>query len=99
MAKKRKQPKSLWDKVHDFDENFAVAVNTMTDDALKQVLVEMANNDDRIEKARENDDDLKSKKEEAKVAGETYSIPLKQNRLRRKLALDILVGRGKLPTD
>lgn len=94
--KKVKAPKTLWDKVREFDENFAVGINSMDDDEMKQKLVSLAGEDDQIEKAREDDTDLASKKEEVKTANETYSVPLKQNRMRRKLVLKTLGERGKM---
>lgn len=97
MAKKaRKGPKSLWDKVNDVDHDFAVAANTMTEEQLKNAIVEMTNEDERSAKAKEEDDDLKHAREELGECNKTYSIPAKKNRLKKQLAIETLQGRGKL---
>lgn len=95
-SRKPKQPKTLWDKVHEFDANFAAEINGMTEAILKARLVTFADEDNRTEDARELDTDLKTIKENLKTANETYSVPLKQNKLRRRLILDTLKGLGKL---
>lgn len=91
-----KGPKSLWDRVNEIDPDFAGSINGMTDEALREKLVTMANEDNKIEQAREVDTDLKSLREQLKTAGETYSVPLKSNKLRRRLTLQTLKERGKL---
>jgi hypothetical protein len=93
---RRSGPKTVWDRVKDFDPNFAAEINGLTTEALKTKLVTFADEDDKTEKAREEDPDLKSLREELKTAGETYSVPLKRNKLRRKLVLETLSGRGQL---
>lgn len=95
MAKQRKLPKTLFDKVNDLDPTFASEVYTLKEDQLNGKLAEMAKNQTEIEDAREADVDLKSLKEQAKVANETYSEPLKAMRLKRKLITKILQERGK----
>ena len=97
MAKRKpRAKKSLWDKVHDIDPGFATGINTMTDDEIATKLVEMANEDGRIEAAKEDDLDLKRAREELSECNKTYSVPLGNNKLRRKLCLETLQGRGKL---
>jgi hypothetical protein len=97
MAKRApKGPETLYDKVKKFDEDLAVGVNAMSSDDLKSKLVGLSRDDSAIEDARELDSDLKSIQEELTTAKQTYSVPLKQNKLRRKLILDTLKGRGAL---
>lgn len=92
----KKGPKSLWDKVNEVDHEFAVAANTMTDDQLKQSIVELTNNDEMLLKAKESDMDLIRAREELGECNKTYSVPAKTNRLKKQLAIETLQGRGKL---
>lgn len=97
MAKRKpKGPESLWDKVKKFDEDLATRITVMTDDELVKKLTGYADDDDKIEDAKSKDGDLVSLREQLKTANETYTIPLKENKLRRKLVLQTLKERGKL---
>lgn len=97
MAKKpKKGPETLYDKVKKFDEDLAVRVNVMTDQELLDKLTRYADDDDKIEDAKAQDTDLVSLREQLKTANDTYNVPLKQNKLRRKLVLQSLKERGKL---
>jgi hypothetical protein len=97
MGKRSKKgPKTVFDIVKEFDEAFATEVFSLSDDKLKDSLTHISGEDEQIEKAREEDPDLPSLREELKTAGETYSIPLKRNRFKKKLILQILQERGKL---
>lgn len=98
MGKKRapKGPETLYDKVKAFDEDLATRVYAMTDDDLKNKLVGLSNDDEQIEDAKSKDSDLVSLQNELTTAKQTYSVPLKQNRMRRKLVLQTLKERGKL---
>jgi hypothetical protein len=95
MAKARKQPKTLFDKVNDLDPTFASEVYLLKEEQLNGKLAEMAKHQTEIEDAREADIDLASLKEQAKVANESYSEPLKAMRLKRKLITKVLQERGK----
>jgi hypothetical protein len=98
MAKRKaKGPKTLWDKVHDVDPSFATSVNTMTEKELREAVVEIDSQDERILKAKEDDFDLKRVREELSEANKSYSEPLKRNALKRKLAITTLQDRGNLP--
>ena len=97
MAKKSKKgPKSIFDKVNEIDPAFAEEVYALREDQLKDKLVTMAKHDTEIEEARKNDTDLLSLREQVKVANQTYSEPLKANKLKRKLIFDVLSTRGTL---
>jgi hypothetical protein len=98
MAKRRapKGPETLYDKVKKFDEELATRVTVLTDDELTKKLTTFADEDDRVEGAREQDTDLAHIRTELKTANETYTVPLKRNKLRRKLVLQTLKERGKL---
>ena len=90
--------KSLWDKVKEFDEDFAISSNTMTDEQLKNSIIQISNDDDRLQKAKKEDLDLIRAREELAECNKTYSVPLNRNKLKRQLAIEVLQGRGKLAT-
>jgi hypothetical protein len=98
MAKKRtpKAPKTLFDKVKEFDETFATEVATATDDNIKDRLVKLTDDNRKIEDAQFEDSDLASLRAQVKTANETYTVPIKRNKLRMKLLLQTLTERGKL---
>lgn len=97
MAKKAKKgPKSLWDKVSEVDHDFAVSANTMTEEQLRASIVDITNEDERLQKAKKDDLDLLRAREELGECNKTYSVPLSRNRLKKQLAIEILQGRGKL---
>lgn len=96
MPRPSKAPKTTFDKVKDLDPNFAEEVNTMTDSDLKEKVVTLTKYSMEIEEARKDDQDLASLKEQLKTANQTYTEPLKANKLKRQLILDVLKSRGKL---
>lgn len=96
MPRPSKNPKTVFDKVKDLDPNFAEEVNTMTDSDLKEKVVTLTKYSIEIEEARKEDQDLASLKEQLKTANQTYTEPLKANKLKRQLILDVLKNRGKL---
>lgn len=96
---KGKKPLTLEDKVRALDESFADSVNTMTEVQLKDRLVDLTNEKVRIDAAKTRDDDLKRLQQEVKEANKTYSEPLNGIKLKTKLLIKILQGRGKLPSD
>ncbi len=95
-GKSKKGPATLWDKVNAMDAIFAGEVYSLSDDSLKDKLVQMASHQADIEEAKENDTDLESKREALKTANQTYSEPLKAIRLKRALSVQVLKERGKL---
>lgn len=96
MPRTPRTPKSAFDKVKEMDPSFAEEVNTMTDSDLKEKVVTLTKYSLEIEEARKDDSDLASLKEQLKVANQTYTEPLKANKLKRQLILDVLKSRGKL---
>lgn len=96
MPRTPKGKKTVFDKVKDLDPSFAEEVSTMTDLDLKERVVTLTKYSMEIEEARQDDQDLASLKEQLKVANQTYSEPLKANKLKRQLILDVLKSRGKL---
>lgn len=99
MAKRGRpagQPKTLWDKVKDIDEDFAVGINGMSDDQLREKLVNFANESMMYEDKKAADKDLKRLTTEKKTASDTYDEPMKAIKLKRRLAIQTLRERGKL---
>ena len=96
MAKKAKKgPKSLFDKVKDLDPNFIDEVYTQSPDQLKDRVLQLSKDEEEIELARSNDSEIPVLKEQLKTAGETYGLPLKAIKMKRKLIIEILGERGK----
>lgn len=96
MPRQNKNPKTVYDKVKDLDPSFAEEVSTMTDSDLKEKVVVLTKYSMEIEEAKKDDQDLASLKEQLKTANQTYTEPLKANKLKRQLILDVLKSRGKL---
>jgi hypothetical protein len=92
----KRQKKTLEDKIRDYDSSFVDEVLAASDDSLKDRLMRLAAADENLEVARGDDEDLKSKKAEYDTAAETYSVPIKANKLKRKLIIQILSRRGKV---
>jgi hypothetical protein len=95
MTRKTRSKKTLADKVRDLAPEFADAALIMSDDQLKDKLVEMAKYDEELEEAKKNDLDLQEKKAVYDAAKESYTEPLKANRIKRKFILEILANRHK----
>lgn len=99
MTRKRKGPKlpkSLWDQVKEVDEQFATEIYSLTDDQLKEKLINFANEQQLYEDRKSSDPDLKRLTEERKTVADTYDMPLKAIKLKRRLAIQTLRERGKL---
>jgi hypothetical protein len=98
MAKKAKKgPKDLYDKVKDIDPYFAEEAYSATDEKLNEKMAGFSKTLTEIEEARDMDESLKQLREQLKVAGQTYSEPIKGIKLKRKLVYKILKERGKVP--
>lgn len=93
MAKRQRAKKTLADKVRDISPEFADAAPNMTNAQLKDKLVEMAKFDEELEEAKKNDGDLAERKAAYDAAKESYTEPLKANRVKRKYVLEILGSR------
>jgi hypothetical protein len=94
--KLKKGPKTLEDKIRDFDGSFVEEVYAANNDQLKDRLVALASYDELLDKQEKEDEDLKQKREVAKEAAKTYSEPRAANKLKRKLVVQILGDRGKV---
>ena len=91
-----KGPKQLIDKVRDIDKAFADSVYALSDDNAREKMITFSKHIAEIEKAKKDDQDLKSAKESLKVKNETYTGPLKAARMKIALLVQILMERGKL---
>jgi hypothetical protein len=95
MVKKGRKAKTTYDKVNEIDPSFASEVFSLKDEELNGKLALMAKHRAEIEEAKSSDEDLRRLRDEIKVAGESYSQPLKGIKLKTKLVVEILKGRGK----
>lgn len=95
MARKPKGPVTLYDKVNKLDPAFASEVYSLTDDLLKSKLVDLAKYEEEMLDAKEKDPDLAEARQRLKTANESYREPLKANKLKRKLLLQVMAERGK----
>lgn len=84
-------------KLKEIDPNFLASVYSAKDAELETRMAGYAKDMTGIENARDEDPDIKSKKEELKVMNQTYSEPLNAIKLKRKYIYKILGDRGKLP--
>jgi hypothetical protein len=62
---------------------------------LNKKLVEMAKYSEELDTAKENDVDLARARETLKTCNETYKAPKKAIRLKTKLIVETLQGRGR----
>ena len=96
QMKQAKAKKTVLDKVKDLDPTFATEVFTMPDGDLKEKIVTLTKYSMDIEEARGEDVDLATLKEQLKTCNQTYTEPLKANKLKRQLIVDVLKNRGNL---
>ena len=95
MAKKGKTAKTLFDKVKELDPTFIEEVYSQSGDALKDRVLALTREEQEIETAKQADSSIPAIKEELKAANETYSIPLKAIKMKRRLIMEILGEKGK----
>jgi hypothetical protein len=84
-------------KLKEVDPYFVESIYSSKDEDLNSKFGSLAKQMTEIENARDNDDDLKAKKEELKVLNETYTEPLKAIKMKRKFIYKVLEERGKVP--
>jgi hypothetical protein len=94
---KSKGPKSLEEKLRDMDDSFADEVRLSTTQQIKDRLLKLDKYECELEDARSDDEDLKSKREQLKVANETYSVPLKAIKLKRAFSMKVLTEKSATP--
>ena len=93
-GRKFKGPKTLEDKINAIDAAFAGEVRMATTDQIKERMIKLDRYEVELLETRKEDQDLKSKKEDAKVAGEVYSEGLKATKLKRQFMLSVLSEKG-----
>lgn len=93
---KGKSKKTLEDKIREFDGSFVEEVSLLTAEALKDRLAKLSGHEEEILDAKSNDDSLKEAKASYDAALDTYRVPLKANRLKRKFVVELLKARGSL---
>lgn len=93
MARPGRKKKDVYENL---PEDFKNSVDGAGDDKILDMLGEVAKSEEANLRAKEADEDLKQKQEEAKFAGEGYSETTKANRLKRRYLYDVLRARGKI---
>jgi hypothetical protein len=97
MAKgPKKGSKSLFDRVRDVSPELAGVIYSMTDDALRARLVDIANATAEMEDKKAADEALADAQKLASEMAKTYSEPIKAQRLCSRLIIVTLRERGKL---
>lgn len=81
-------------KFKDIDEEWRDKVAALSAVEVKAVLAELAYNENENQKAKEEDQDLASKKESYDSAAEGYKEATKSNKLKTKYALKVLSDKG-----
>lgn len=93
-----KGPKTLEEKVKDLDDLYADEIRLSTVDQIKDRLLKLDKYECELIDARAEDEDLKSKREQLKVANETYTVPLKAIKLKRAFGLKVLAEKTTTPS-
>jgi hypothetical protein len=91
-AKKGRKSKSLVEKIQEFDPYFVDEVSSFPVDKLKQKVIDLYSHRNAIEVTQKEDVDLLSAKEKVRVINETYSSPLKANKMKLQYLLQLLQG-------
>lgn len=97
MAKRGRKPsgpKTLEDKINAIDAAFVDEVRLQPVDAIKERMIKLDRYEVKLLETRKEDMDLRSKKEDAKVAGEVYSEGLKAVKMKREFMLKVLSEKG-----
>ena len=94
MAKRARGPKTLTDKVRDIDPDFILAVESFSAEALKTKIVDLTKYQIELLDAKKEDTDLNRILEQKRVAEETYTIPVKGNKLKVNYLVELLKAKG-----
>ncbi len=92
MARKFKGPK---DPYEDLDGDFKDAVSSMKDEEIRARIAKVAMDQQALEEAKKNDEDLKQRQDAVKVAMEPYREGKKACQLRIKFCRMVLDSRGQ----
>lgn len=95
MAGKRGRPKkSLRDKLKDIDPYFLDEVDGMPKDQVEAKVVSLTKYREEVETAQKADEDLKSARAKVKTINETYTVPLRANKMKLQYLLQRLAEQG-----
>ncbi len=83
------------DKFDSLDKDFQDKMAASTPEEIRGVIAQVALNQEELQKAKENDEDLANLKEQVALASEDYSSGTKMNRLRIQFAKRCLEDKGK----
>jgi predicted carbohydrate-binding protein with CBM5 and CBM33 domain len=78
------------------DEDFKTAIESGTDQEIRNKVSEVAFNEQENQRMKAEDIQLQEAKAAAKEAGEQYAEATKMNKLRIKYAFSVLDARGKV---
>lgn len=84
------------DKFEDLSNEFKDKISQGDVDVIKAELANVNAHEHTLIKEREDDEDLKAKKEQAKDAGATYREGLKDTKLKRAFINRVLQDKGKV---
>jgi hypothetical protein len=94
MAKKRKAPRTLGEKVQALDPAFHESAMSFSRDEAATKIVDLAKYQGEMKEAESNDMDLKSKQEASKEAKKGYSEAYKAVQLKTKFLLEVITSKG-----
>lgn len=94
--KRGRKAKSNFDKLKELDPMFLESVDGLSDtESLKTKIIDLTKYQIELLVAKKDDIDLQRIAEQKKVAEETYSIPLKGNKLKIGYLVELLQSKGK----
>lgn len=94
MARMKREKKSFEQKVRDLDEHFVEEVLPMSPEQLGDKLISLTKYGIELTEEKENDEDLKTKREALAEAGKVYSEGLKAIKLKQKYIFNLLSNQG-----
>ncbi len=94
MGRKKGSSKSFEQKVRDLDEHFVNEVLTMSPKDLNAKLISLTKYQIELQEAKNNDEDLRIKKEAASEAGKVYSEDFKAIKMKQKYIFNLLGNAG-----
>lgn len=90
----KREKKSFEQKVRDLDKHFVEEVLVMSPEALGDKLISLTKYGIELTEEKENDDDLKMKREALAEAGKIYSEGLRAIKLKQKYIFNLLSNQG-----
>lgn len=95
VAVKRGRGRPKKEPWSDLDPEFKENVESATDAEINEIIAKVAKDEELNRRLKADDEDLKEKQEQAKLAGEQYATATKANKLKIAYCYDLLKARGK----